>query len=191
MSNDLIDNLTDNLIKNMLNGKVVSFPTETVYALSCNANDINAINKIYELKNRPKNKLFSIFVDINFLDSYVVYNSNLKDFVYNELNNGTTIIFNKKNTNILPHINSETIGIRYPKHDFTRCLLKKLGNFALVATSVNKSGKEPLCDCDKIKEQFKGIDFIVDNNLLKNSVISGKPSRIISITGNNIEIVRK
>lgn len=187
MENEIIDEL----IKNMINGKVVSFPTETVYALSCDANNIDAINKIYELKNRPKNKLFSVFVDIDFLDEYVVYDSDLKDFIFNELNNGTTIIFNKKNNKVLPYIEGDTIGIRYPKHNFTRLLLKQLGNFPIVATSVNKSGEMPICDYDKIVKNFSDIDFVVDNDLLKNDVMSGRPSRVVSVIDRNMVVVRE
>lgn len=187
MENEIIDKL----IQNIVDGKIVSFPTETVYSLSCDANNIEAINKIYELKNRPKSKLFSVFVDIDFLDDYVVYNNDLKHFIYNELYDGTTIIFNKKDDKILPYIEGNTIGIRYPKHNFTRLLLKKLGNFPIVATSVNKSGEEPLCDYGEIMKQFEYIDFVVDNGLLKNSVVGGKPSRIVSVVDGDVVVVRK
>ena len=188
MENEIIDKL----IQNIVDGKIVSFPTETVYALSCNVNNIEAINKIYELKNRPKNKLFSIFVDIDFLNDYVVYDNNLKNFIYNELYDGTTIIFNKKNDKILPYIEGNTIGIRYPKHNFTRLLLKKLGNLPIVATSVNKSGEEPLCDYDKIVKNFSDIDFVVDDDLLKNDdVMSGRPSGIVSVVDGKVRSVRE
>lgn len=179
------------LIQNIIDGKIVSFPTETVYALCCDANNIDVINKIYEVKNRSRSKLFSVFVDIDFLNDYVVYGNDLKDFIYNELSKGTTIIFDKKNSNILPYIESNTVGVRYPKHNFTRLLLKKLGNFPIIATSVNKSGEEPLCNYSEIIKQFKGIDFIVDGALLSDVVCCGKSSKIVSVAGGCIEIVRE
>ena len=43
-------------------GEVVAFPTETVYGLGGNALDKNAINKIYEAKNRPKDNPFIVHV---------------------------------------------------------------------------------------------------------------------------------
>ena len=39
MKNEIINKL----VQNIIDGKIVSFPTETVYALSCNANNINTI----------------------------------------------------------------------------------------------------------------------------------------------------
>ena len=183
----MIDKIIDNLIINIKNGKIVSFPTETVYALSCDANNKSAINKIYEIKNRDKSKLCSIFVDIEDIENYVYFDN--KDFVYNNLLQGNTIIFNKKN-NILPLINSNTLGIRYPKHNFTRQLLKKL-KIPIIATSVNISGEKPLTNYNDIKNNFKNIDYVVDNSLLKDSIIIGKPSKIISIVDNDVKVIRE
>ena len=183
----MIDKIIDNLIINIKNGKIVSFPTETVYALSCDTNNKSAINKIYEIKNRDKSKLCSIFVDIEDIENYVYFDN--KDFVYNNLLQGNTIIFNKKN-NILPLINSNTLGIRYPKHNFTRQLLKKL-EIPIIATSVNISGEKPLTNYNDIKNNFKNIDYIVDNSLLKDSIIIGKPSKIISIVDNDVKVIRE
>ncbi len=183
----MIDKILGDLIINIKNGKIVSFPTETVYALSCDANNKTAIDKIYEIKNRDKSKLCSVFIDIEDIENYVYFDN--KDFVYNNLLQGNTIIFNKKD-NVLPLINSATLGIRYPKHNFTRMLLKKL-KMPIIATSVNISGEEPLIDYDIIKNNFKNIDHVVDNSLLKDSIINGKPSKVISIVNNKIKIIRE
>lgn len=178
------------LIKYINDGKIVSFPTETVYALSCDANNLEAIENIYKIKNRDRNKLFSVFLDFDLLDSFVCYDKDrFENVVKTELSEGTTIIFNKKSENILPYIESNTIGIRIPKHDFTRKLLKKL-NKPIVATSVNLSGQNPLCDYNTIKTNFPQISYVLDNDLLLNSNISGKPSKIISLVDGAMELVR-
>ena len=41
--------------KSLINGRLVVFPTETVYGLGGDATNEKAINKIYNIKNRPKN----------------------------------------------------------------------------------------------------------------------------------------
>ena len=50
----------------LLNGNLVSFPTETVYGLGANIYDEKAVNKIFEYKNRPKSNL--LIVHINSID---------------------------------------------------------------------------------------------------------------------------
>lgn len=183
-----MEDLVDKLIKCIDAGKIVSFPTETVYALSCDATNEKAIDKIYKIKKRDKSKLFSVFIDITLIENFVNFSD--KDFVYKNLLEGNTVIFNKKN-GVLPAIRSSTLGIRYPKHDFTRLLLKKLKN-PIVATSVNVSGQEPICDYKEIVENFgEDIDFVVDNSLLSDEFMSCKPSKIISVVDGNIKIVRE
>lgn len=184
------DLIINNLINHIKNGNVVSFPTETVYALSCDANNFRAIENIYNIKNRNKNKLFSIFVDFTLLNNFVVYENKLKQLINEELKNGTTIIFNKKNNDILPFIESETVGIRIPKHDFTRKLLQKIQE-PLVATSVNTSGEPPLYNYYNIIENFPQIPYVVNNDLISNSEISGKPSKIISVVDGDVKILRE
>ena len=183
----MIDTLTDNIKR----GKIVSFPTETVYALSCDANNSEAINKIYETKHRNISKLLSVFIDIDFLNNFADYDSKFANIVKDELERGTTIIFRKKSDKILPNIKSNTIGIRYPKHDFVRSLLKRLNGLAIVATSTNISGFPPLCNYSDILNNFKNIDYVVDNDLLNNSVLSGNSSKIISVVDDKIEIIRE
>lgn len=183
----MTNKIINDLITYIKDGKVVSFPTETVYALSCDANNKSAIDKIYKIKNRDKSKLCSVFIDIEDIENYVYFDN--KDFVYDNLLQGNTIIFNKKN-NVLPLINSTTLGIRYPKHNFTRMLLKKL-KMPIIATSVNVSGEEPLIDYGIIKNNFKNIDYVVDNSLLKDTIIIGKPSKIISIVNNDVKVIRE
>src|SRR3989337_4323911 len=43
-------------------GKVVILPTSTIYGLSCSYNNKNALEKIYELKQRPKNLPFIVLI---------------------------------------------------------------------------------------------------------------------------------
>ncbi|MFM6973082.1 MAG: L-threonylcarbamoyladenylate synthase, partial [Alphaproteobacteria bacterium] len=47
-------------------GKIICFPTDTIYGLAVDATNEKAVEKLYNFKNRPKNKPFSIFIrDIN------------------------------------------------------------------------------------------------------------------------------
>ena len=70
-----IKDINSDDIVNMLNKKsfVMAIPTDTVYALCCNANDEDAVAKIYSLKNREKDKPISLFIkSLDELDRYVM-----------------------------------------------------------------------------------------------------------------------
>jgi len=85
-----------------------------------------------------------------------------------------TLILKKKNKDFLKHVSeSETIGIRIPKNDFTE-LVQKSG-VPFVTTSVNFSGEKPANKISEIpKEILEKADFIFNSGEL-----SGKPSTLV------------
>ena len=65
-------NKIENAKKLLLSGELVIFPTETVYGLGGNANDRNAVKKIYKIKNRPTNNpIICHFSNIKDIKIYV------------------------------------------------------------------------------------------------------------------------
>jgi len=52
----------ESAIKAIKKGKVLIFPTDTVYGLICDAKNKKAVEKIFKIKNRPKNKPLPVFV---------------------------------------------------------------------------------------------------------------------------------
>ena len=67
-------------------GKLVAIPTETVYGLSANAMDDEAVSKIYEAKGRPSdNPLIVHFYEMSQLDNIVDYSDeNVKKLIGND-----------------------------------------------------------------------------------------------------------
>ena len=68
INDDIIFEIANDLKK----GKIVVFPTDTVYGIGTNAYDKDACERIYEVKGRPKNKPLSILIsDISMLKEMV------------------------------------------------------------------------------------------------------------------------
>ena len=62
----------DKVVEVMENGGMVLYPTDTVWGIGCDAANAEAIENIYNLKKRPKNKSFILLVDsIDMLNQYV------------------------------------------------------------------------------------------------------------------------
>ena len=102
------------------NGKVVVFPTETVYGIGTNGLDEKAIEKLYKLKKRPKNKPISLLVNnIDMINDIAEDITELEYKLINKFMPGPlTIILKKKNK--IPDIltaNSSTVGIRIPENE--------------------------------------------------------------------------
>ena len=66
------------IVKDLLNGNVVGFPTETVYGLGANALDEDAVIKIYEAKGRPSdNPLIVHIAKFEDFSTFFKFNSNI------------------------------------------------------------------------------------------------------------------
>ena len=179
-----------NIIDTLNTSGVVAFPTDTVYALACDATNDEAVKKIYDLKNRDYSKPLAIFVkDFDELLSIAKPNKFLKKF-RNEVLSGKLTVIVEANEKVglsnLINTKNNTIGVRIPNHKLTMEILKEFGK-PIAATSVNPSGKkEALTHADVEKYFGDKIDFIADGNCG-----GGIPSTIINLVGDKPKIVRQ
>ena len=177
------------IVSKLLEGQVVIFPTDTVFGIGCLAIDDKAIQKIYKLKNREKNKSLLLNVaNITTLKKYVKLNklseSLIKKFMPGEL----SVILNVKGkTNLSPYvIKNDKVGIRIPNNKVLLEILTKV-KIPLVSTSCNISGKSPCISAVEAEKIFGKNILILDTNMK----ISGKSSTIIDITGSNVNYIRE
>lgn len=156
----------DELLCLDLKGKVIAFPTDTVYGVGALVSDSEAIEKIYKLKSRDEAKPLAILCgNQNQIIPYV-QNVSLKtlDLIEKYWPGALTIIFNK--TDKLSSkitCGKKTVAFRMPN---SKIALKILNTFGLMATtSVNISGEKELNTVDEILEVFDGeIDYIVSDS---------------------------
>lgn len=172
------------LTKEDIKGKVIVFPTDTVYGIGSMIDDKEGVSKIYNLKHRDKNKpLANLAYSSEQIKEYVII-SNPKTLELMKLWPGAlTIIFNKKHiyNNELP-----TIAFRIPNSNTALTILKHFGVMAV--TSMNLSGSEPLNNIDDIIKNFENeIDYLVIDEE-KHSNIS---STIIDVTKDPFVVLRK
>ena len=149
-------------------GKLVAIPTETVYGLSANAMDDEAVSKIYEAKGRPSdNPLIVHFYEMNQLDSIVDYNDeNVKKLINNFWPGPMTLILNAKNNNgISKKVTAglNTLAVRMPSNITAREILKET-EVLLAAPSANTSGKPSPTKFEHVYHDLNGkIDVIIED----------------------------
>lgn len=147
------------------NGGIVVFPTETVYGIGANALDETAIEKLYEVKDRPLNKPISLLV--NSMEMVEKIAKEISEVEYNIMKaffpGPLTIILKKKD--IVPNIvtaNCETVGVRMPANEIALKLIEYAGT-PIATPSANISGKPSGIDIKQIKEQFgEKVDYYID-----------------------------
>lgn len=175
-----------NLIKD---GKLVVFPTETVYGIGTNGLDENAIKRLYEAKRRPLSKPINLLVsDIKMIERVTKNISDMEYKLMEELFPGPlTIILNKKD--IVPDIltaNGSTVGVRMPEGKIARELVK-YADVPIAAPSANISGKLSGTNLQDIQKDFeKSVDCFIDGGESK----FGIASTIVKVVNNIPHILR-
>jgi len=160
-----------NIKEEILAGKILIYPTDTIYGLGCNALDENAVKKIREIKSRDKDKPLSIIApSFEWIKENLIVDCDMKKY----LPGPYTIILKKKDKNFLKHVsNSDTLGVRIPDSDFCRKIQES--GVPFITTSVNLSGEPFANKVSGIKPAvLDKVDFIIDAKEL-----SGKPSALI------------
>lgn len=172
-------------------GGVICFPTETVYALSCDANNQEAINRIYQIKQRPITKAFAVLVDsIDMAKHYVEINNFAENFIEKHSPGPVSYVLPlKKNAELAPcFVRNTTLAFRIPDHKIAQDILRNYGK-ALVGTSVNVSSQASAVTFQDVPESMKkSIDLLIDED---DSIASGISSTIFDLSSKDIRVLRE
>lgn len=159
-----IEKLTEavNLLKK---GKLIVFPTETVYALAGDANNLAAIQQIFVLKGRPTNQPLSVLLAKDHAwqewacDIPPIAEKLAQRFWPGPL----TLIFYKKKSVLSALTGGQNkIGLRIPDHAVAQSILKAFGN-GLAAPSANRSSHLSPTQIEHVRQEFDNkLDLIID-----------------------------
>ena len=144
----------------------VAVPTETVYWLAGNAYSNIAVNKIFNLKKRPKNNpLIVHYLDVSKLKDDCHIDDNFIK-LYNHFSPGpiTFILKLKKDSKISKFVTNKqtSLAVRFPKHPLFRKLLKVL-DYPLAAPSANISTRLSSVKASDVIEEFGlKIKYVLD-----------------------------
>jgi len=170
-------------------GKLVAFPTETVYGLGANAFDVQAAKKIYEAKGRPSdNPLIVHIAEVKDMEKLA---EDIPAVAYRLARafwpGPLTLILKKKECvpfNTTGGLN--TVAIRLPANKIARDLIALAGVF-VAAPSANISGKPSPTKAEHVIKDLGGkIDMILDGG----KATLGLESTIVDLTGKVPMILR-
>ncbi len=186
------DNPQKRLIKQVITclkkGGVIAYPTDTYYGIGCDILNKKAIEKIYQLKQRDKNKPFSfICSDLKNISQYAKVSNYAYRTMKRLLPGQYTFIL--EGTKLVPKImltKRKTAGIRVPDNRICESLIKELGN-PVLSTSATSSSGEIFPDAWMIEDEFKHfIDIVIDGGSVPN-----QPSSVISLFDDEPEVIRE
>lgn len=175
-------------IKALKNGKIIVYPTDTLYGLGADIYNVDAVRKVFEIKKRPFDDPLPVAVsDIDELEKIAFVNDKSRQLAKVFLPGRLTLVLKKRS--IIPDIVTgglNKVAVRIPDNKVALELLSEFG--PLTATSANIHGKKTPDIIKEISMQFKDEDISVYLNIGR---VAGKPSTIIDATNKNIKLVRK
>lgn len=187
-----MDNAIEQAVQHLKQGGCILYPTDTVWGIGCLATDSNAIERLYQIKQRDRSKSMLILCgDVAMLQHYVYQPSPEALRVVTTSDRPTTVIFPRAchlPSNLLAADGS--IGIRIPRMDFCQRLLSAL-QAPIVSTSANFSGMPAPADEASVSAELRQrLDYCVPDRTEFHH-IDMRHSRIVRVASDGtIQILR-
>ncbi|VEN73930.1 conserved hypothetical protein [Candidatus Desulfarcum epimagneticum] len=180
--------LIDKTVEILKKGGVIVYPTDTYYGIGCDIMNKKAIEKIYRMKNRNKNKPFSFICSgLKNISHYAKVTNYAYKTMKRLLPGPYTFIL--EGSKLVPKImltKRKTAGIRVPDHPICMALVDALGN-PIISTSAATPDGSAFLDPSLIQDYFGSrIDLTIDGG-----PAPGSPSSVISLHHDAPEIIRR
>jgi len=177
--------------RQILDGKIILYPTDTIWGIGCDATDPHAVEKIYRLKKRSDRKNMLVLVNgTSMLERHLESVPDQALEIIGKASRPTTIIYPGARglaANLVGENGS--IGIRIPGDPFCLRLIELAGR-PVVSTSANISGRPAPGFFGEIEgEIISAVDYTVDWR--RDEVTPASPSTILRIEpGGGITVLR-
>lgn len=176
------DQVVDRAAEALKQGQIVGFPTETVYGIGADVNNTETMSQLIRLKNRPKEKPFTIHI------------ADTEDF--HKYTPGANIFARRLMdrywpgplTMIVKSLESDTtmIGLRLPGLKLSRDIIRASG-VTVALPSANPASLPPANTADEVLKYYKDrIDLVVDNG----KATIGDPSTVVMLKSDTFQILR-
>ena len=181
-----------NALEVLRKGGTILYPTDTVWGIGCDACNKEAVEKIFNIKQRDQYKSMVVMVcNETMINRYVKEVPEVAWELLKSADEPLTIIYPEGRMladNLIAE--DDSVGIRLVKDEFCNTLIHKFGK-PLVSTSANISGENTPLSFFEIKSDILNkVDYIV--NLRQTEINNAKPSTIIKVALNGeIKIIRK
>jgi len=177
----------DKIAQLLSEGRVVAFPTETVYGLGVIYDNEEAFRRLVEAKHRPADKPFTLMcASVSDIDRVAVTDKRINNIVTRLMPGPLTIIVKAKPS--LPDwvtLHTGKVGLRVSELPFVRKMISKVGK-PLLVPSANKSSEPPALSGEEAFKIFNGEISAVVYGPLTGQV----PSTIVDI-GDTITLIRQ
>jgi len=169
-------------------GGLVSYPTDTYYAIGCDLFQRKAIERMAVLKRRDPRKPFAFLCgNLGEVAKYAIVDNDRFRLLRRLLPGPYTVVLPA--TRLVPRTaltRQRSVGVRVPDAPVANALVQGLGR-PLATTSAAVAGEEPLAVASEIRDRLgHGLDLILDGGKTLN-----EPSTVIDLTGDRPVVLRQ
>lgn len=178
----------DMAVDALRDGKIIIYPTDTLYALGCDALNNQAIERICKLKSikSDKTNLSIICKDISQVAEYARFSNDDFKMMKENLPGAFTFIYPSLSS--LPNAfkGRKTVGIRIPDNRIATMLVERLGN-PIMTSSVEHCDEDYGCEPELMAQRYEdAVEIVID---------AGRgelePSTVVDCTSGEAEIIRQ
>jgi L-threonylcarbamoyladenylate synthase len=170
-------------------GGVVAFPTDTVYGLGADIRNPAAVDRVYEIKGRPRGTPLPVLISdtgrindvVNAPDPFALH------LAERSWPGGLTLVL--PTTIPLPEslLQDGCVGVRVPDDPICVRLIERFGG-PITGTSANRTGSPPAINAKQVRQQLgSNVDYILDAGQAEQA----KPSTVVRVTGGAVTVLRE
>lgn len=177
------------IIEFLKNDGILIYPTETLYGIGVKFDNRKLLEKVFELKKRPKEKVFPLIVNLSHLNNLVAFIPSLAKKLIEQYWPGPLTLLLPAKADLPPEIILDNkVALRMPGKSFALDLIQ-LSPFPITATSANISGLPAASEVEDVIKYFQDSEeniLVIDGGKLRST-----PSTIIDVTIYPPKIIRQ
>ena len=170
------------------NGRLVAFPTETVYGLGANGLDPAACQKIFEVKGRPPDKPLTLHVSSRKMINFIAEVNPIAERLIEKFFPGPLTLILPKRPSVPDAISRglPTVGVRMPANEIALAMISAAG-MPIAAPSANISDRPAPTTAQAVLSDLGGkIPLILDGGTCR----LGRASTIVDVSTEDWKVIR-
>lgn len=175
------------IVSELAAGRLIVYPTETVYGLGCDPFDETAVKRVYMVKRRPFDMAMSIAVkDIKMMEELTVLDDRARNLIRKFMPGPITLIVTKRPA--VPDIltaSTNEIGIRIPNDPVALSIIEEFGPIVSTSANIHSHGNPLTCQ-DAVNDLGASVSVYIDGGPAK----FGRPSTIVQLNEGEMALIR-